>query len=113
MPNDIGVVLEPVQSSNIKSRGYNEGERVLAVEFHTGVIMHYAGVPPGTWQRWVEAPSPGSFFAHHIRGKFVGRKVTGTCPGCGHHGPLETKCYECGGRYEKEERHGDSERQSD
>src|SRR6185503_1330335 len=96
MPDAIGIVLEPVQSSNIKARGYNEGQRVLAGEFVSGDVWHYSAVPLGTWERWCEAPSAGSFFVHHIKGKFPGVKMTGECPDCGAKGPKETRCTDCG-----------------
>lgn len=90
------ITLEPVESSNITARGYNEGQRTLAVQFKSGDLWHYAGVPVGTWERWLEASSAGSFFAHHIRGKFTGTKMTGDCPDCGAKGPKGTRCTDCG-----------------
>ena len=97
MAHEIGITMEPVQSSNIKSRGYSEGQRILGVEFSSGALWQFSGVPLGTWERWLEASSAGSFFVHHIKGKFPGRKLTGDCPKCGSkEGPLGTKCTDCG-----------------
>lgn len=75
MTQDIGIVLEPVQSSTIRTRGYSEGRRVLAVEFASGDVWQFSGVPVGLWERFRDAPSPGSFFYHHIKGKFAGTKI--------------------------------------
>jgi len=100
MPSEIGIVMQPVQSSNISARGYNEGQRTLAVEFTGGDVWQHFGVPPGTWERWLEASSPGSFYAHHIRGVFPSKKMTGACPDCGDRpGPIGTKCTSCGCGY--------------
>lgn len=97
MAEDIGITLLPVQSSNVRSRGYNEGSQVLAVEFTSGDVWHFPGVPLGLWERFRDAPSPGSFFAHHIKGQFAARKMTGECPRCGDRpGPLGTRCTSCG-----------------
>ena len=97
MHQQIGIVMEPCESSNIKARGYNEGQRILGVEFASGALWQFAGVPLGTWERWLEATSAGSFFANHIRGKFAGRKLTADCPNCGSkEGPIGTKCVDCG-----------------
>jgi len=90
------ITLEPVQSSNLASRGYDEQHRVLAVAFKSGDLYHYTGVPADMWHRFCEAPSPGRFFHQHIRGRFPAEKMTGECPDCGARGPKDTRCTDCG-----------------
>lgn len=63
----------PVQSSNIKSMGYEGG--TLEIEFSNGTVYSYANVPPETYKAMTEAKSVGSFFSFAIRGKFEGVKV--------------------------------------
>jgi len=94
---EIGIVMEPVESSNLRARGYSEGQRILAVEFKSGAVFHFSDVPIGMWERFRDAPSAGSFFAHHIRGQFPSVKMTGQCSSCGSkEGPLGTRCTDCG-----------------
>jgi hypothetical protein len=90
------ITLEPVQSSNLASRGYDEDRRVLAVAFKSGDLYHYGGVPVDVWERFRDADSPGAFFHRHIRGQFTAEKMTGTCPDCGAKGPKNTRCQDCG-----------------
>ena len=91
------ITLEPVESSNIKARGYSEAERILAVEFRSGAVFHYHQVPPEVWSDWLEAISAGSFFYRHIKGNFPADPKTGDCPECGSkHGPIGTRCTDCG-----------------
>jgi hypothetical protein len=107
------IVMQPVQSSNLTSVGYDDAARILALEFKSGAVFHFQNVPVGMWERLRDAPSPGSFFAHHIKGQFEAIKMTGPCDQCGAQGPVDTRCTDCGcGNYRREERRGDSTRTS-
>jgi hypothetical protein len=59
-----------VQSSNIKSVGYDDATRELEVHFHGGNKYRYANVDPRTHQQLVSAKSVGAHFHQHIRGSF-------------------------------------------
>jgi hypothetical protein len=65
----------PVQSSNIRSVGYDSASRTLEVEFHTGSIYQYFGVPEAVYQTLMRAPSKGTYFHDHIRDRFSLRQV--------------------------------------
>jgi hypothetical protein len=100
-----GIARVPVDSSNLASIGYDETRHVLAVGFKSGAIFHYRGVESGLWERFHMAPSKGSFFAHHVKGRYQGEKMTGPCPDCGDQGVVGTTCTDCGcSQYQKEER---------
>jgi hypothetical protein len=60
----------PVDSSAIKSVGYNPRSRTLEVEFTSGSVYDYFGVTAGLWKSFLAAPSKGKFFARKIRGRF-------------------------------------------
>lgn len=64
------IVRKPVQSSNVKSIGYDSVGRVLEVEFHNGGVYHYQDVDPEDHKRLMAAQSVGSHLHTHIKGRF-------------------------------------------
>ena len=58
---------QPVQSSDIKSVGYDEATMIMEVEFHTGSIYQYSRVPLIEYQKLMTANSKGEYFAAHIK----------------------------------------------
>lgn len=65
-----------VESSNIKSRGYDMLTQTLEVEFKGGQVYRYEGVPVEVWNAWMVAGSAGSHFAQHIRPNYDGARVS-------------------------------------
>jgi hypothetical protein len=61
---------EIVDSSLIKSIGYDEEIQVLQVEFKEGHIRDYKKVPPEFYKEFLTAASKGKFYLNHIRKKF-------------------------------------------
>lgn len=59
-----------VRSSNIRSVGYDPITRVLEVEFHSGGIYQYRGVPASVYQGLMSAASKGGFFADFIKDRY-------------------------------------------
>ncbi len=66
---------EDVKSSNLKSVGYDKEKKVLEVEFHSGAVHQYSGVPANLHQRMMKASSIGGFFHTHIRNFFDSKPV--------------------------------------
>lgn len=64
-----------VASSNIKSIGHDPETKTLEVEFSNGGLYQYDGVDAEAHAALVNAPSVGSHFAAHIRGKYRHAKV--------------------------------------
>ena len=91
-----GIYLASVTSRWIACVGYSDSRRVLAIGFANGTIVHYAGVGVGLFERLRDAPSVGSFFLHHVRGRFPSETVTGPCERCGLNGVIGDLCDECG-----------------
>lgn len=60
----------PVSSSNIKSVGYDRERKVLEVEFHSGAVHQYEGVPEDLPEKMVSSESVGRFFNQHVKGRF-------------------------------------------
>lgn len=60
-----------VVSSNIKSIGYDSIRPILEVEFKTGLIYQYFGVPQHLYQGLMQASSHGEYFDTYIKkGRF-------------------------------------------
>lgn len=88
---------EPVTSSTLASVGYDVDRQILAVEFHSGHIYHYAPVSPDVARDFVTAESLGGYFGRQIRGHLPGEKMTGACTKCGDApGWIGDVCEDCG-----------------
>lgn len=88
---------QEVKSSNIRSIGYESGR--LHVEFSSGAVYEYSGVPAEEHKALVEAPSIGAYFARNIRPKYVGQKLGDGPPAieCKHPRlDMDGICYSCG-----------------
>jgi hypothetical protein len=64
-----------VNASSIRSVGYDSGRQLLEVEFTSGSIVQYSGVSPEVHLRFVNAPSPGSFFQDQIDEHFASKRI--------------------------------------
>ena len=64
-----------VNSSKLRSVGYDEKTRVLEVEMSNGAIYQYTGVYPEVHRRFLAAPNPTSFFDDKIAEEYSSRKV--------------------------------------
>ena len=64
-----------VESSNIRSVGHDPATNTLEVEFKTGAVHRYAGVPPDLADRLVRAESVGRFFNQHVKTRFPSERV--------------------------------------
>lgn len=82
-----------VDSSNLKTIGYDEPRRILAIEFlSSGHVLHYDGFPPEQFEALSLAASRGQFYAKEIKGKYPARPMTGLCPKCGLLGYIGEQC---------------------
>ena len=61
---------EPVQSASLRSVGYDAREHMLEVEFHSGGIYRYVGVPFETYRALRASDSLGRFFARNVRNTY-------------------------------------------
>lgn len=65
----------PVHSSNIRSVGYEAESRTLEVEFQSGGIYQYSGVPENVYQGLMQAASKGVYFHNRVKHWYPSRKV--------------------------------------
>ena len=66
-----------VNSSSIRTIGYDERGRVLEVEFNDGRINQYTGVSPEVHRRLMSAPSIVSYFRDNVEESFPAKRVKG------------------------------------
>ena len=65
----------PVSSSNIASIGFDPGSQTLEVEFLSGTIYQYFGVPDYVYDSFLNSGSKGSFFNHEIRNVYPPTRI--------------------------------------
>ncbi len=60
----------PVTSSNISSIGYDADSQVLEIEFNSGAVYEYSGVPAGEHAGLMNADSKGTYFNANIKNRY-------------------------------------------
>jgi hypothetical protein len=58
---------QPVESTTMRSVGYDQTNQVLEVEFQSGTIYQYLGIPPAIYKDLLAAESKGRYFNSEIR----------------------------------------------
>lgn len=61
---------KPVESSAVSSVGYDARSEVLEVEFRSGAVYDYFGVPRPVYESLMKASSKGRFVSRRIRDRF-------------------------------------------
>ncbi|WP_214401350.1 KTSC domain-containing protein [Pseudonocardia lacus] len=69
------MIRQQVESSGVRSLGYDPANRALEVEFAGGGVYRYLDVPIGVVERLAVAPSIGSYVARKIRNVYRYRRV--------------------------------------
>jgi hypothetical protein len=69
------VLRQVVESSSLRSIGYDRGSHTLEVEFHNGGVYRYADVPDSVWFEFRHADSKGRFFQERVRDHFAAQRV--------------------------------------
>lgn len=64
-----------VNSSNLVSAGYDKPSQVLEIEFQSGTIYQYLGVPETVYQGLMTAASKGEYFHDYILKEYDFREV--------------------------------------
>jgi len=74
-------VLDCKQSTNLRWARYDPATKILEIDFKdqaSGAVKStyaYDNYPPDGWAALQASPSPGKFFAYHIRPHFTGRRL--------------------------------------
>ena len=64
-----------LNSSKLRSAGYDEKTRVLEIEMSNGDVFQYIGVYPEVYRRFVAAPNPTSFFDDKIAEEYSSKRL--------------------------------------
>ena len=64
-----------LQSRSIKAAGYDPEKALLEVEFHSGAMYRYGGVPARVYQELLAAESHGRYFNQNIRNRYLTVKI--------------------------------------
>ena len=64
-----------VNSSKLRSVGYDEKTRTLEVEMSNGEVFQYGGVYPEVYRQLMAAPNPSVFFDDKIVEEYSARRV--------------------------------------
>jgi hypothetical protein len=64
-----------VSSSNIRSIGYDAESSTLEVEFNSGAVHQYQGVPQGEYDALMNAGSKGTHFNANLKNRFPSVKL--------------------------------------
>lgn len=60
----------PVSSSDIASIGYDEDNQILEVEFNSGSVYQYSGVPSSEYNGIMNADSKGKYLHANIKNRY-------------------------------------------
>lgn len=64
-----------VQSSSLRSVGFDPTTSTLRVQFVKGKLYEYAGVPLDVYRSLLDAPSLGQYFNRYIRNIYPYRRL--------------------------------------
>lgn len=64
-----------VESSNLKSVGYDSTRKMLEIEFHSGGIYQYSNVSEVIYQSLLSAGSKGQYFHTNIKDIYGYKRV--------------------------------------
>ena len=64
-----------LNSSKLRSAGYDEKMRILEIEMSNGDVFQYTGVYPEVYRRFVAAPNPTSFFDDKIAEEYSSKRL--------------------------------------
>ncbi|MEJ2174245.1 MAG: KTSC domain-containing protein [bacterium] len=64
-----------VNSSRIRSVGYDERNQLLEVELSNGTVYQYSKVSPEVHRRLMAAPNPTSYYDDQIAEEYTARRI--------------------------------------
>ncbi len=64
-----------LNSSRLRSAGYDEKTLTLEIEMSNGKVFQYSRVYPEVWRRFMAAPNPTTFFDDKIAEEYSAKRV--------------------------------------
>jgi hypothetical protein len=73
----MAILLErlSVKSRILRSVGYDTNTKILEIEFHTGLVYQYSGVPPKIYADLMHSGEIGKYFSEKVRPRFQTKQV--------------------------------------
>ena len=71
-----------LNSTSLRTAGYQDFSALLEVEFRSGDVYQYFGVPSEIYRALLQAESAGAYLNSHIRNRFDYAKIDPASPGC-------------------------------
>ena len=72
-----------LHSSSLGAAAYQGQFALLELEFRSGSVYHYFGVPAQAYEEFLRAESKGGYFNFHIRNRFACTKIHPAAPNSG------------------------------
>jgi len=66
---------QPVKSRILRSVGYDDTTKILEIEFQSGLLFQYLGVPPKVYADLMHSGEIGKYFSEKVRPKFQAKPV--------------------------------------
>jgi len=64
-----------VKSRILRSLGYDASTKILEIEFHSGHVYQYLGVPPKVYNDLMRSSEIGKYFTDKVRTRFQTKQV--------------------------------------
>ena len=64
-----------VKSVILRSVGYDDSTKILEIEFHSGLVYQYSGVPSKVYTDLMRSGEIGKFFSEKVRTQFRTKQV--------------------------------------
>jgi len=73
----VAILLERtfVKSVILRSVGYDDAKKILEIEFCSGLVYQYAGVPPKIYADLMHSGEIGKYFSEKVRPRFQTKQV--------------------------------------
>jgi hypothetical protein len=65
----------PVKSRILRSVGYDDTTKNLEIEFQSGLVYQYLGVPPKVYTDLIRSGEIGKYFIDKVRNRFRTKQV--------------------------------------
>jgi hypothetical protein len=66
---------QPVKSRILRSKGYDASTKILEIEFQSGLVYQYAGVPQKVYRELIRSDEIGKYFTDKVRNRFRTKQI--------------------------------------
>jgi len=66
---------QPVKSCILRSVGYDDAMKNMEIEFHSGLVYQYSGVPSKVYADLMSSSAVGKYFSEKVRNRFRAKQM--------------------------------------